>query len=134
MNNQQITVIPIEVRLISDLKTGTKDVQHDLEGMKTALMPFGFYYVCKLVPLFPFFVFDWLLNVWTRKVIGFFSNVPGPREAWSIAGYKCKSFAFMIPFGKRLTMGWAAISHADVMKVTVAADKASVQDIDWLKD
>ena len=82
----------------------------------------------------PWILSDCLLDDYTSKLTMNFSNVPGPKEPWSIAGAKCKSFAFQMPTAKRMTLGWAIISHSDVLKVTVSADKVSVQDIYWLKD
>ena len=42
----ELVVFPTDMRLISDLKSGVKQIQKDLAHLKTSLMPFGFYYLC----------------------------------------------------------------------------------------
>lgn len=42
-------VWPIEMRLISDLTTGIKQIKQDLSSVKTSPMPYGWYYSAALV-------------------------------------------------------------------------------------
>ena len=90
----EVVVFPLDMRLISDLQSGIKSIQGDLAHVKTSLMPFGNYYLSHLATLFPWFMQNYLFEDYTAKITMAFSNVPGPKEPWSIAGSKCKSFAF----------------------------------------
>jgi len=61
-----------------------------------------------------------------------FSNVPGAKQNWYLTGKRCNSIGFIMPTGKTVPLGWGAITHGNVLKVCIGADKASVQDTEWL--
>jgi len=61
-----------------------------------------------------------------------FSNVPGAKQNWYMTGKRCNSIGFIMPTGKTVALGWGAITHGNVLKVCIGADKASVQDTEWL--
>lgn len=59
-----------------------------------------------------------------------FSNVPGPRENWKLAGKKLLVHGFSMPLGRTVTLGWGVLSHGDAISILCCADKACVKDID----
>lgn len=53
-----------------------------------------------------------------------FSNVPGPRKPFVVAGTKSSSLGFAMPVGKTIPGSVGIISMADCVKVTFFTDKA----------
>jgi len=118
------------MRLIDNLETGLPQTKRDLDHMKTSLMPFGWYYASYFILSLPLILSDWILEDFSSKLSMGFSNVPGCREPWSVAGYKGTAFGFSMPLGRTVGVGWGAISFGNNLKVIVCADKAAISNTD----
>jgi len=55
-----------------------------------------------------------------------FSNVPGPKEPFIVAGKKNNGIGFIMPVGKSICGTFSIISHVDVIKVCISMDKATM--------
>ena len=53
-----------------------------------------------------------------------FSNVPGPKKPFVVAGSPSSMLAFAMPVGKSLAGSIGIISHAECIKTTFSFDKA----------
>lgn len=127
-------IFPVDMRLVSDLKTGIKQIQRDLSSLKTSPMPFGWYYASYFVLAMPYLLQSYFTEDLANALTMGFSNVPGAREHWYLTGKKCTAFGFSMPLGKSVPLGWGALSHGNNIKVLVAADKACVKDTDQLME
>lgn len=65
-----------------------------------------------------------LLDIYSRKNTLVFSNVPGPRAPYKVAGYKTKNMTFFVPAMMEVAGGLSIISHYDVIKLGLILDKS----------
>lgn len=100
--------------------------------LKTSPIPFGWYYTAAFALLLPYSIAHYLTSDLAHKLTMGFSNVPGAKESWVITGKRCNSLGFIMPTGKTVVMGWGAITHGNTLKISVGADRAAVQDTEWL--
>ena len=122
------------MRLITDIKSGIKQIQNDLSTLKSSPMPFGWYYASNFVQMMPYQLADAFSSLFSERLTMGFSNVPGTKIPWELCGQKTLVHGFSMPVGKTVPWGWGVMSHADTISVLVAADKASVKDTDKLME
>jgi len=84
--------------------------------------------------MLPWFLVNQICEEGCKNATLLFTNVPGPRENWHFTGKRCNAFGFSAALIRTSALMWHAITHGNVMKVSVTADRAAVKDIDWLMD
>ena len=95
-----------------------------MNKVKKSMTPFAMIYMIVFIMWFPKFFREWVLNDYSKRFTFVFSNVPGPRNPLCIAGCKTISQGFYVPAMKTVCGGIGILSHADVVKICVTADKA----------
>ena len=125
-------ILPIDMRLIDNLDTGMRQIRDDIAYVKTSPMPFGYYYASYFILSLPLYLSNWILEDFAGKFTMGFSNVPGSKEQWTVAGYKGTALGFSMPLGRTVPLGWGAISFGNNLKIMVCADKAAIKDTDKL--
>lgn len=93
-----------------------------MSALKKSIEPIGLYYLIKLVMLLPNYIRWWILEDYTNKMCFGFSNVPGPRLPFVVAGHENKGIGFTMPVARSIVGSFSIISHADVIKVMVSMD------------
>ena len=93
--------------------------------MKKSMEPIGWYNVTKMTMQLPNSLVHFLLEIFTDKMTFGFSNVPGPRKPFVVAGSKSSSIGFSMPVGKTIPGSLGIISHADCVKAVITVDRAS---------
>lgn len=61
-----------------------------------------------------------------------FSNVPGPRLPFVVAGHTNRGIGFVMPVARSLVGSFSIISHTDVIKVMISMDKATMKSTDTI--
>ena len=80
----------------------------------------------------PHFIRNPILEDYTDKMTFGFSNVPGPKLPYVVAGVKNRGIGFIMPVGRSMVGSFSFISHAEVIKIVIALDKAVLEDPDVL--
>jgi len=78
--------------------------------------------------LLPRVVSSFLLERYSNKLSMVFSNVPGPKNPYLVAGKKVHSQYFFVPQMKSVSGGISIISHADCITIGLFMDKAIIDD------
>jgi len=68
------------------------------------------------------------VNIFGQKATGVMTNVPGPRQAISLAGSKVASIMFWVPQSGKLGLGISILSYAGGVRVGVVTDAGLVPD------
>ena len=63
-----------------------------------------------------------------------FSNVPGPKLPFVVAGRVNKGVGFIMPVGRSVVGSFSIISHVDVVKVIISMDKSCMDSTDFISD
>ena len=63
-----------------------------------------------------------------------FSNVPGPKLPFAVAGRVNKGVGFIMPVGRSVVGSFSIISHVDVVKVIISMDKSCMDSTDFISD
>jgi len=122
--NNDFSIVPLRFRLVSNFKEGLVQMNQDMNNVKKSLEPIGMTYIIKLLMFLPNCLRHFIMEDYAGKVTFGFSNVPGPKNKFVIAGYRCQALGFMMPVGWSLVGSFSIISHADVVKIGIAFDKA----------
>ena len=80
-----------------------------------------------MISLIPDFIRTHSYEDLGEKITFGYSNVPGPKEPYVIAGKNNHALGFTMPVGKSAVGSFAVISHADSMKICLMVDKASMK-------
>ena len=126
--DNNFAIVPLQLRLIDNMKTGIKLLNQDMNALKKSIEPIGLVYLIKIVMQLPEFLRAFILEDFCDKMTFGFSNVPGPKKTFVTAGYRAQSLGFIMPVGKSIVGSFSIISHADVVKVGVTMDKAVMKD------
>ena len=113
-----------------DLDSGLKEMAADNNRLKNSIMPVGLYYLIKILMQLPEFARALLLEDFCNKMTFGFSNVPGPKSPYTLAGYRDQQVSFIMPVGKSIVGSFSIISHVDVIKIGISMDKAVMEDVD----
>mmetsp|Transcript_16420 Transcript_16420/g.22213 ORF Transcript_16420/g.22213 Transcript_16420/m.22213 type:complete len:92 (-) Transcript_16420:80-355(-) len=63
-----------------------------------------------------------------------YSNVPGPKRPFTVAGKVNNGIGFIMPVGHALVGSFSIISHVNVIKVIITMDKATMATPTTMKD
>ena len=126
--DNDFAIIPLQMRLVQNLREGIQKISKDMGALKRSLMPFGCYYSLTLMMFFPNFIKSALLEDISSKISTGFTNVPGPKTPWVFNGSKCKSVAVIMPVSRTCPASVSIFSHGDVIKVGIMIDKAIGED------
>ena len=96
-----------------------------MDSLKKSFEPFAWMYVTKLTMQIPEFARSALLEVFTDKMTYGYSNVPGPKNGFRVAGSLTNTVAFMMPVGKTIPGSIGIISCLNNIKVTITTDRAA---------
>jgi diacylglycerol O-acyltransferase / wax synthase len=132
--NNQVVVMPLEVRLVSDYKEGFKLIHGDMARIKESQIPFGILHLMNLTMLLPHSLRDYILGDLSDKMTFVFSNVPGPRKPFVLNGKASKGFAFFVPGLKSIMGGISIMSHCDTVKISLSMDPVVMKDPKELMD
>lgn len=95
-----------------------------MNAMKNSMEPVAWYNVTKLTMQLPNSVVQFLLEIFTDKMTFGFSNVPGPRKPFVVAGHKSSVMGFAMPVGKSIPGSIGILSHGECVKVTIMTDRS----------
>ena len=125
--NNDVAILPIKLPLVNSLASGLKRINEDMSALKGSLDPIIFAYLCKFVNFFPPFIRDVMTEDSCEKMSLGFSNVPGPKSTWILAGKRCQGIGFIVPVAKSMVGSFSTLSHADVVKMIISFDKATME-------
>ena len=95
-----------------------------MNAMKSSMEPVAWYNVTKLTMQLPNSAVQFLLEIFTDKMTWGFSNVPGPKKPFVVAGSKSSSMGFAMPVGKSIPGSLGIISHGECVKAMIMADRS----------
>ena len=95
-----------------------------MNTLKKSMEPVAWYNVTKLTMQLPNNLVNFLLEIFTDKMSFGFSNVPGPRNPFIVAGHKSDTIGFSMPVGKSIPGSLGIISHAECVKAMITTDRA----------
>ena len=125
--NNDVSVVPTRLRLVDSISSGVKRLNEDMNAIKNSIDPIVFNYKTRFTMFFPQFIRDLIFeDLCDRMTIGF-SNVPGPKTSWVLAGKKCQGIGFIMPAAKSMIGSFSVLSHADVVKMIIMMDKATME-------
>lgn len=128
----EFAAFPVSMRLVDDFAEGLPLIKSDLNGLKTTMEPFGWYYLPNLMYMHPTIIQYPLASDWAAKLTLGFSNVPGPKEPWVFCGSRAIAAGFNIPLIKTIGAGWGVLSCGNVFKVGFGGDQSAVPDVHWV--
>ena len=82
----------------------------------------------------PSFIRWYVIEDFGAKMTFGFSNVPGPRLPFVVAGHKNTGIGFVMPVARSLVGSFAIISHTNVIKCMIAMDKAVMSSTNEISD
>ena len=132
--DNNFAIINLNLRLVDSLKEGLISLNRDMNAMKKSFEPIGLFYLTKCVIALPEFVRRKLLNMTAQTMTFGFSNVPGPKRPFTIAGKVNNGIGFIMPVGGDLVGSFSIISHVNVIKMIITMDKATMPDVKVMKD
>ena len=68
-----------------------------MNKVKKSPQPFGYYYVIQVVMMLPRVISGFLLERYSDYTSMIFSNVPGPKNPYYVAGKKVNAMYFFVP-------------------------------------
>jgi len=120
----QFAIVPMDVKLVDDMPNGLKTIKQGMDKMKKSFEPFAWMYVTKLTMQLPEFARSALLEIFTNKMTFGFSNVPGPKNGFRVAGSLTNTVAFVMPVGKTIPGSIGILSNLNNVKVIITTDRA----------
>ena len=122
--DNNFAIVNLNLRLVDSLKEGIKVLSRDMQALKTSIEPIGLYYLINIVMWLPNIIRWYILEDYADKMTFGFSNVPGPKEPFVVAGKANRGIGFIMPVGRSIVGSFSIISHVNVIKVIIAMDKA----------
>lgn len=98
-----------------------------MNAVKNSLDPIISVYMCKFINFFPTIIRNAMYEDACEKISLGLSNVPGPKSTWILTGKRCQGIGFIMPCNKSMVGSFSAISHADVVKMIISMDKATME-------
>ena len=98
-----------------------------MNSLKKSIEPFGLSYLIKVMMQTPDFLRCFILEDFVDKMTFGFSNVPGPKQPFKVAGFRCQSQGFIMPVGKTCMGSFSILSHDDVVKMVISMDKKTME-------
>lgn len=132
--DNNFAIVNMNLRLVNSLKDGLSAINRDMHAIKKSFEPFGSYYLTKVAMFMPEFLRRKILNLGSEKMTFGYSNVPGPKRPFTIAGKVNNGIGFIMPVGGDLTGSFSIISHVNVVKIIIMMDKATMPDVKVLSD
>ena len=105
-----------------------------MNQVKKSIEPIGMVYIISILMFLPEFVRQLIMEDYANKITLGFSNVPGPKNQFQTAGFKCQSIGFMMPVGWTLVGSFSIMSHADVVKIGLGFDKGCMESLKPISD
>lgn len=127
MDNRFGAVI-VELPLgIKDARRRLTEVRYRMDAIKRSVEPFVYYGSASfMLQVLPSFLSRALVDFYARKCSAVMSNVPGPREALSVAGRKVKGMLFWVPQRANIGLGISILSFSNEVRIGVYSDTAVV--------
>ena len=122
--DNNFAVISMKLRLIDSLKDGLADINQDMLNLKKSFEPIGSYYLTKITNHLPEFMRRFAGEKLCSSITFGYSNVPGPKRPFVIAGKENNGIGFIMPVGFSIVGSFSIISHMNVIKVIITMDKA----------
>jgi hypothetical protein len=83
--------LPLQVPLVDNFAEGSLIIQREMNLVKKSPQPFGYFYVIKILMMMPRVISSFLLERYSEYLALVFSNVPGPKNPYYVAGKKVHS-------------------------------------------
>ena len=132
--DNNFAIVNLKLRLVSSLSNGLKQINRDMLDLKKSIEPIGLFYLIKLVMQLPGFIHWHIFEDYANKMTFGFSNVPGPKLPFVVAGRVNRGVGFIMPVGRSIVGSFSIISHVDVVKVIISMDKACMESTDFISD
>ena len=121
--DNNFAICNMKLRLVDNLKEGIKPINRDMIALKNSIEPIGLYYLIQIVMQLPNVIRWYVLEDYTSKMTFGFSNVPGPKNPYVLAGNTNKGLGFIMPVARSIVGAFSIISHVNVIKIVISMDK-----------
>ena len=132
--DNNFSIILVNLKLVDSIEKGCAEISKDMAALKKSMHPIATYYLNSIVNLLPDFIRAFIHEDVAQKITLGFSNVPGPREAYVMAGKKNNALGFIMPLSRSVVGSCSVISHAGVMKIGLSMDKAVMESTKPIRD
>ena len=132
--DNNFSIVNMNLRLVDSLKEGLPAINRDMNLMKKSFEPIGYFYLTKVLMQLPEFLRRKIMELSSTTLTFGYSNVPGPKRPFIIAGKENNGIGFIMPMGGDLVGSFSIISHVNVIKVIITMDKATMPDVKVLAD
>ncbi|MEO1087171.1 MAG: WS/DGAT domain-containing protein, partial [Acidobacteriota bacterium] len=128
MDNRFGAVI-VELPLhIKDTRQRLAEVKRRMDGLKRSVEPFVYYGTTSvLLKALPAPISQSLVDFYARKCSAVMSNVPGPKEALSVAGRQVKGMLFWVPQRANIGLGISILSFNEEVRIGIYSDTSLIE-------
>lgn len=132
--DNDFAIVNLNMRLVDSLTEGVKLINRDMNELKKSIEPVMLSFLIKLVMQLPEFLRSAILEDYCDKMTFGFSNVPGPKIPFVVAGKANNGIGFIMPVGRSIVGSFSIISHVNVIKIAISMDKATMDSPKLLAD
>ena len=126
-NRFGLVFLPLPVKIEDPVERlfELKDRMDEIKGSPEAIVAFG---LLTVVGMAPADIEHLVVNLFGKRGTAVITNVPGPRERFSLAGVPASGMMFWVPQSGRLGLGVSILSYAGEVSIGVATDVGLVPD------
>jgi diacylglycerol O-acyltransferase len=117
--------LPVKIEDPVDRLFELKDRMDEIKGSPEAIVAFG---LLSVVGMAPADIEHLVVNLFGQRGTAVITNVPGPRQRFSMTGVPASGMMFWVPQSGRLGLGVSILSYAGNVSIGVATDVGLVPD------